>query len=358
MSSGLHLNKDIHDLIRSIGESRSKQEEDQIIARDIEKLKVELTNHKQMNNAKMMRECLIRCIYADMLGHGVDFCQIFAVTMCQNSNLTVKRAAYLACFLILSEESEFRMMIVATLQKDLLSTSTYNVLIALNTLCKLISMDNFPSFAEIIPRLLGNSSPLIRKKAFSVFGRMLKIAPQNIPNYELKLKDGLGDKDPSVLGVVLNIYFNESKKDPAKYKEILKILVSHHNKILDAKLPRDYDFTRIPAPWMQIKILQLYGVLCKGDKALSEEVYNVIEKALRRSDNTLVAMGFAITYQCVQTLTQIYPNNSLLEKGSKTMNSFFKIENDPKINSSNLKYLAIEAIRSLVKINPSYANQH
>jgi AP-4 complex subunit epsilon-1 len=66
-------------------------------------------------------------------------------------------------------------------------------------------------------------------------------------------------------------------------------------------------------------------------------------------------MGFAITYQCVQTICQIYPNNSLLEKGSKIISNFFKIEQSAKINSSNLKYLGIEAMRSLVKINPAYA---
>ena len=115
MSSGLHLNKGVHDLIRSIGESRSKQEEDTIISKDIEKLKQVIGNNKSVTNTKVLRECLIRCIYADMLGHSVDFSHVFAVTMCHNKNLTVKRAAYLTCFLILSEDSEFRMMIVATL---------------------------------------------------------------------------------------------------------------------------------------------------------------------------------------------------------------------------------------------------
>lgn len=31
MSAGAHLSKEIHDLIKSIGETRSKQEEDHII---------------------------------------------------------------------------------------------------------------------------------------------------------------------------------------------------------------------------------------------------------------------------------------------------------------------------------------
>lgn len=356
MTTGVHLNKEIHDLIRNIGEARSKQEEDQIIKKDIEVLKKK--TKARITNSKQLRELLIRCIYADMLGHNVDFCHFFAVNMCQNKNLTVKRAGYLACYLLLREDSEFRMMLVATLQKDLLSTSTYNVLIGLNTLCKMISRDNLSSFSEIVMKLLGNANPLIKKKAFCVFGRMLKLSRESLNNYDLKLKDALGDRDPSVMGVALNIYYNESVSSPAKYKDIIKLLVSTHNKILNTKLSRDYDFARIPAPWMQIKLLQLYGILGKNDKAVSEEVYNVVEKALRRADDTLVSIGYAITYQCVLTICDLYPNSTLLEKASKTIGKFFVHDVRGKINSHNLRYLGIEAMRSLVRINPKYAAQH
>lgn len=39
MSSGSHLSKELYDLIKSIGETRSKQEEDKIILQEQAKLK-------------------------------------------------------------------------------------------------------------------------------------------------------------------------------------------------------------------------------------------------------------------------------------------------------------------------------
>jgi AP-4 complex subunit epsilon-1 len=42
MSSGSHLSKDLHDLIKSIGETRSKQEEDKIITKELANLKSKL----------------------------------------------------------------------------------------------------------------------------------------------------------------------------------------------------------------------------------------------------------------------------------------------------------------------------
>ena len=43
MSSGSHLSKELLDLVKSIGESRSKQEEDKIISNEASLLKVKFT---------------------------------------------------------------------------------------------------------------------------------------------------------------------------------------------------------------------------------------------------------------------------------------------------------------------------
>ena len=39
MSSGSHLSKELFELVKAIGESRSKQEEDKIITAEVEKLR-------------------------------------------------------------------------------------------------------------------------------------------------------------------------------------------------------------------------------------------------------------------------------------------------------------------------------
>lgn len=358
MSSGLHLTKETFDLIRAIGDSRSKQEEDQIIRNDVEKLQKK--TKIPPTDTKTLRELLLRCIYADMLGHNVEFSHFFAVNMCQHKKLSVKRAGYLSCCLLLAEDSDFRMMIVATLQKDLLGSSTYGILIALNTLCKIITIDNLNSFSEIVTRHLGHANPLIAKKAYCVYSKMLQIAPERIQNQDLKLKDAIGHKEVSIMGCSLNIYYHEVCKDPVKYKDMIKIFINIFNKILDVKIPRQYDYARLPAPWMQIKLLQILGKLCKNDKEASEEVYDTVRKSLRRADDTLTGIGFALMYQNIQTITELYPNTSLLNKASSTIGKFFKYDQmmSDKINKSDLRYLGIELIRSMVKINTSYALEH
>ena len=126
MSSGAHLSKECYDLIKSIGEAQSKQEEDKIMIGELKQLKVKI-NEKNIP-VKTQKENIIRAIYLEMLGYDASFAYIHAVNLTQNKNLKflinsrLKRIGYLACSLFFNENSEFLILLVSTVQKDLSST--------------------------------------------------------------------------------------------------------------------------------------------------------------------------------------------------------------------------------------------
>lgn len=64
--SGTAANKDFFEFVKSIGESKSKQEEDQIIVEEVVFLKKKLTESNIPK--KKMKEILARAIYIEMLG--------------------------------------------------------------------------------------------------------------------------------------------------------------------------------------------------------------------------------------------------------------------------------------------------
>lgn len=121
--------------MKSIGESRSKQEEDKIITNEATSLKGKFLERNLPE--KKMKELLIRAIYVEMLGHDASFSHIHAVNLTQSKNLLVKRIGYLACSLFIDSKSDLIILMIATIQKDLQSKNYLEVMAALNVLSKM-----------------------------------------------------------------------------------------------------------------------------------------------------------------------------------------------------------------------------
>ena len=122
--SGMHLSKEFFELLKAIGEAKSKQEEDRIIAREVAVLKKKLEGTKKSGpagspgpqnvlatNKKKAKEFLVRLLYVEMLGHDGSIGYIKAVELAASSSIVHKRTGYLVCAACLSPEHEFRFMV-------------------------------------------------------------------------------------------------------------------------------------------------------------------------------------------------------------------------------------------------------
>jgi hypothetical protein len=104
-------------LVKAIGESKSKQEEDRIIMSEVAQLKMLMADRTL--SKKRMKEFLIRLVYAEMLGHDASFGYIRAIELTASSFIVHKRTGYLCAALVLSPEHEFRFMMVNQMQRDM-----------------------------------------------------------------------------------------------------------------------------------------------------------------------------------------------------------------------------------------------
>jgi AP-4 complex subunit epsilon-1 len=136
-ASGNHLSKELFNLVKAIGECRSKQEEDRIIVKEVDALKTKVGLPGV--TAKDMKEYLIRAIYIEMLGHDASFAYIHSINLAQSNKLQSKRVGYLTASLCLSPESQMLILLVATLQRDLKSPNYLERAAALIAISRLVN---------------------------------------------------------------------------------------------------------------------------------------------------------------------------------------------------------------------------
>ncbi len=120
------------------------------------------------------------------------------------------------------------------------------------------------------------------------------------------------------MGSSLNVMQSMARKDARKYKDLIPSLVSILKQICEGRLPSDYDYHRVPAPWYQLQLVRILGVLGRADPVASSGMYEVLGDAMRKADNGINA-GYAISYECIRAAVSIYPHPPLLDAAAQAI---------------------------------------
>ncbi|KAE9597930.1 putative adaptor protein complex AP-4, epsilon subunit [Lupinus albus] len=347
--SSFSQSKDFLNLIKSIGEARSKAEEDRIILNEIQTLKRHISDPNIPK--RKMKEFIIRLVYIEMLGHDASFGYIHAVKMTHDDSLLLKRTGYLAVTLFLNPDHDLIILIINTIQKDLKSDNYLIVCAALDASCRLINEETIPAVLPQVVDLLAHSKEAVRKKAVMVLHWFYQKSPSSLSHLVSNFRKPLFDNDPGVMGAALCPLYDLIMIDVSSYKDLVVSFVSILKQVAERRLSKSYDYHQMPAPFIQIKLLKILALLGNGDKQASEQMYTVIGDIIRKGDSSS-NIGNAILYECICCVSSIYPNTKLLEAAADVIAKFLKSD------SHNLKYMGIDALGRLIKISPHVAEKH
>lgn len=381
------MSKEFADLVKGIGETRSKDEEQEIMRREVTKLRMacqkpEYTalhvrrNDKSSNNILMSsaddnarRQCelLIRLIYCEMLGFEVPFGYMAALNCTQHSRPDVQRAGYLALTLFLNGEHELTLLATNSLMKSLSSSDVREVCSALTAVCKLVTARTVPVFFDTVKKLATkHDRSLVRKKAVMALHSMVLThpAPEAITGWESTLRETLCDKDPCVMSATLSAIYDilvkertrqhilinnsnitsssssseNSSYSASRWSDIVQPLGAILSQIISRKLPRACDYNGMPAPWVQVRIIDLFGLLGEGNPASSAKIYEPLGAALRAALGFRLSVSSMVIYSVVKAATRIVPDKALLGLVATQIGTFLRS------GQPNLRYLGIRAM--------------
>ncbi|KAM9352476.1 AP-4 complex subunit epsilon-1 [Symphorus nematophorus] len=336
-------------LIRGITELTSKHEEEKLIQRELASIKEQVSSPN--TSMRQMKELMVRAIYCEMLGYEASFSYIHAIKLAQQGTALEKRVGYLAVSLFLNESHELLLLLVNTVLKDLQSTNLIEVCMALTVVSQMFPKDMIPAILPLVEEKLNHPKEIIRRKAVLALYKFYLIAPNQVQHIHNKFRKALCDKDPGVMTASLHIYLQMIQENPEGYKDLTASFVTILKQVVGGKLPMDFNYHSVPAPWLQIQLLRILSLLGKNDQSTSEIMYEVLDESLRRAEMNH-NITYAILYECVKCIYTIHPKSDLLEKAAKCIGNFVL---SPKIN---LKYLGLKALTYVVQQDPKLALQH
>lgn len=336
-------------LIRGITELTSKHEEEKLIQRELASLKEQVSSPN--TSMRQMKEAMVRAIYCEMLGYEASFSYIHAIKLAQQGSILDKRVGYLAVSLFLNENHELLLLLVNTVLKDLQSTNLIEVCMALTVVSQMFPKDMIPAILPLVEEKLNHPKEIIRRKAVLALYKFYLIAPNQVQHIHSKFRKALCDKDPGVMFASLHIYLQMIKDNPEGYKDLTASFVTILKQVVSGKLPMDFNYHSVPAPWLQIQLLRILSILGKNDQSTSEVMHDVLDESLKRAEINH-NITYAILFECVKCIYTIYPKTDLLEKAAKCIGNFVL---SSKIN---LKYLGLKALTYVVQQDPKLALQH
>ena len=87
--------------------------------------------------------------------------------------------------------------------------------------------------------------------------RLYQLDPSCLVDHHDKINLVLCDQDPAVMASSLPLILEMAMVDVLAWRDPVPHLTSILKQIVEHRLPKDFDYHRIPAPWIQMNLLRI-----------------------------------------------------------------------------------------------------
>eukprot|EP00124_Ichthyophonus_hoferi_P000573 Ihof_evm7s22 gene=Ihof_evmTU7s22 len=328
----------LRDLIRNIRVQKTMADERSIVQKELAVIrtafKEEDTEYRTRNVAKVL--------YIHMLGYPTHFAQLECLKLIASPKFGDKRMGYLGAMMLLDERTDVQMLLTNSLKVDMNSSNQYICCLALTTLGNICSSELARDLSPEVEKLLKSSNTLIRKKAALCSCRIIRKVPELLENYMTLVRQLLSERNHGILltGVTLMIEMCSSDTGNLDYQSTRKTVPTLvrllRSLVMSGNTP-EYDVNGIPDPFLQVKILQLLGMLGHNDSKASEAMNDILAQVATNTEASRT-VGNAILYETARTIMKIKADTGLRVLAVNILGRF--LLNTDK----NIRYVALNTL--------------
>lgn len=320
--------RSLSSLIKGLRSHRGKDE-----ARYVATLMDEIKMEVRSGDMDIKAEAILKLTYLQMLGYAPSNASFHMLEVMASPRFHLKHVGYLAASQTFSQDTDVLILATNMVKKDLRSSSSLDIAVALNGLSHILTPDLAQHLSSDIITLLTHTKPVIRKRALLVLHSIILQYPPSLDQALPRLAERLEDSDNGVISATVNIICELARRDEKIAKAFLPLS------------PQLFQLlTNSTNNWMLIKIVKLFGVLTPLEPRLTKKLLPPITTLI----TTTPAMS--LLYECMHTviiggMLEGAGGDELAATCSEKLGVF--LEDDDQ----NLRYISLLA---LVKILPTH----
>ncbi|KAK8860288.1 hypothetical protein M9Y10_011952 [Tritrichomonas musculus] len=296
----IKLSKKFQEICVKIGDCKSREEEEEIVSKWMERVKTNL--NKSNLKISQLYENVISLVHLTLLGYDTTFGQINAVNLTQDTQMMTKALGYLACSAILDSQSSLLILIINSTQRDLSSQHPTSMALALTAICHLVTADLIPSVINFVSQCLQHNIALIRQKAIMCIHSFAHKDPSCVVDFFPELVRLLSDSDLSIVNSIVLTFISLLEKE-LNIRQICETLPDIINTVMliqQGQARTEYYHQRFLAPFVLVNIYTLFQKMAPQMPELGNEIAQILTFSLQNGTTECSATS-CVLYEAVRT---------------------------------------------------------
>ena len=250
----------------------------------------------------------------------------------------------------MDESTEILMMVTSSILKDLNNqqNNNYVTCLALTAIAEISTSDMSKSVYMDVKKQMKSSSNIVKTKACLAALRIIKQMPEAIDDFLETLDNLVYEKSQPVLMATVTCMIEicrYDKKYALKFKKYVSNLVRIlKNLLMGGSSNLDYEVGGVKDPFLQVKILELFGYIGKKNEESSDEMSDILAHIATNTE-TSKNPGNSVLAECARTIMRIHASQGLRVLGINILGRFLMNK------ENNVRYVALNQLQRVVDID-------